>query len=721
MAEDDTTHKHTFCRICEPFCPMLAEINGKGKVIKLKPNLDHPSGGIACHKGLSFLEVHTDPDRLNWPQRRLNPRFEARGNFVDIDWESAMRDIGVRLKSIREKYGHDSIAFYFGNPPSFNASGLLMATQFQDLIDTKMRFSPNSQDTANKFAGAAEIYGSSSSLMVPDLYNTDYLLCLGTNPKVSRWTVFSVPNDGLDQAKRIKQRGGKVRFVNPRKTESSTSETGPTLLIKPATDVYFLAALLNEIEKRGGFDQALLNKYGKHVGELKSFIVQYPAEKVAQVTGITAAAIKEVATEILAAKSAAVYMATGINQSRQGMLCNWLVEMINFATGNLGRTGGSYKPNGIMRYFPPSGSTLNLKTSMGVLKLPNPVGFAALPATILPDLIENGDIRALVIMGGNPLLSVGGGNRMRKACEKLDLMVISDIYRNATGEISDYVLPTADWLERKDINLISDGLQPIPYVQYTDAMEPPAHGRRHAWWIMARMVQAMGLPSPLDANPEQEDGDDIVNSFLAAKELSIDKLKAAAQQTVTFPQGSRDSLFEYCLQHPDKKIDCYPASFTESGLFERCHAIFSELEAEPDDVLKLISLRTPYIHNSWLANTQKFRRGKQSLNPLNMCEDDAAARGLHNGDAICISTPYGAVETQVLINNDLRTGAVAMSHGYGHQKSFALKIASKKPGANYNALMPIGAGTFEPLSYMSWLSGIPITVKKVNEWNTLKS
>jgi formate dehydrogenase len=478
--------------------------------------------------------------------------------------------------------------------------------------------------------------------------------------------------------------------------------------------VYFLAALLNEILVRGGFDEVLLEKHGKNVDDLKRFVQRYSARKVAAVTGIAATTIEEIAIEIITAKSAAVYMSTGVNQSRQGMLSYWLLEMINFATGNLGRKGGVHKPNGLTNYFPPNTGTLTVDTTLGTFRLPDPIGFSALPSVVLPDLIEKGDIRALIVLGGNPLLTMGGEQAMRKACEKLELIVSIDIYRNATGEISDYVLPATDWLERMDINIHGSGMQPIPYVQYTDAMEAPAAGRRNGWWILARLAQEIGVPSPLDKNPMSEDGVDLIDSMLAARNLSIEKMRELSGHTVAFPQERRDILFEWCLQHPDKKIDCYPASFVAAGLFERCDEIFAELEREPADILKLISLRVPYMQNSWLTNTEKFRRGKNAVNPLNINESDAVRYGLFDGDQVRVFNEYGSIETQILINNDLRVGVVAMSHGYGHSKTYGLEVACQNPGANCNALMPMGIGTYEPISYMSWISGVPVEIEKTS-------
>jgi anaerobic selenocysteine-containing dehydrogenase len=706
--------KYTYCRICEPHCSLIAEFDAQGKLCALHPDRSHPAGGIACHKGLSFLDVHNDPDRLNWPIRRTNPRSEERGNFEETDWDSAMADIGARLSAIRDQHGPNAIAFYLGNPFALASStGWVASESLAQTIGTRSLFGSNTQDAANKIAAAGAIYGSLASLMVPDLRNTDYLLCIGGNPKVSRWTVMSTPNDDLAVLHAIRNRGGKVRFLNPRQTESSTDETGPTIRIKPGTDVYFLAALLNEIERQDGFEADAIAVHGKRIDELKTFVRLYPAERVAGVTGISADVVAEVARDIIAAPSAVVYMATGVNQSRQGLLSYWLVEMINFMTGNLGRKGGSYKPTGTVEYFAPAGATMNVETSLGPFELPDPIGYSVMPAAILPALIRNGDIRAMLVLGANPLLSMGAEFELREAVEKLDLMISIDLFRQATGELCDYVLPATDFLEHMDLNILSNGMQLKPYVQYTDAMEAPAAGRRNGWWILARILQSMGLPSPLDANPDADDGHEMVAGMLAARGLTAEALKALPSNTQMLEPDPFDSLYTKCLQHPDGKIDCCPPAFEAKGLFARCQDIFEELSSEPENALKLISLRTRYAHNSWMVNTPKFRRGANSINPLNMAGADAAARGLYDGDTVRVFNAHGSIEAQILIDDNLRTGVVAMTHGYGHQKSYGLKQAQRKPGVNCNILMPVGTDNIEPISYMSWISAVPVEVERV--------
>jgi anaerobic selenocysteine-containing dehydrogenase len=557
------------------------------------------------------------------------------------------------------------------------------------------------------------LYGSASVWTAPDLYNTNYLLCVGGNPKVSHWTIVSVPNDNGDTLKQIKARGGKVQFVNPRKIESSTPETGDTLRIKPDTDVYLLAAILNELKSRDAFDHSIIEKHGKNVEGLLEFVAQYPAERVAPITGIDADTIREIASDYMAADGAIIYVATGVNMGRQGTVAYWIAEMINFLTGNLGRDGGMYRPAGFCKTdLPLPEQEVSIDTSVGTLSMAH--NYNPMPTTVLPDLIDNGDIKALVVLTGNPLLSTPAESKLRESFKRLDVMVATDIMRTDTVELCDYVFPATDWLEREDIPMFSNGSQLRPYVQYTEAMVAPKYECRDDWATMSRLALELG-PSELFERELNENGFAIINQMLAASDLSIDKLSQMPHQTAVIEQPPKEEFYQTDVHHTDGKIDCCPEDFIKAGLLERCEEIFKELEKESPDTLKLITMRTIHMHNGWLSNVPMFRKGINNLNPLNMSEEDAERLGLLDGDDIRVFNKFGSVETQVLINNDLRPGAVALTHGFGHKKAYGLKVASTKAGANYNQLVPTGAETHEPRSYMCWMTGVPVEVEPLNK------
>ncbi|MGW0040864.1 molybdopterin-containing oxidoreductase family protein [Rhodococcus sp. NPDC003348] len=698
---------HTFCRICEPGCGLLAEVDG-GEVTRLQPDRDHPvHRGFSCHKGVHYLQVHRDPDRLDRPLRRANPRSEERGVFEPVDWDDAARDIAERLQDIRRRHGRNALAVYQGNPSAFNGAYYANAATIARGFDTRMRFSAGTQDTSAKYAASEAIYGASMAHPIPDLLHTDYFLCLGSNPQVSHMTLIHI-SDPMAKIRAVKQRGGTVLFVNPRRIESSSPETGDVLQIKPDTDFYFLAALLHEIVFRIGYDRAEVERHGRNVDGLLEFVRRYPAERVASVVGVPAEAILRVAADFCAAPSASIYMATGVNQGRQGALAYWMLTMVSLFSGNLGRWGGNIYSRGVADVVQHSKRKREDPFFDGPFGEMRTVG-GDLPAALLPEFIESPDdpIRALIVVSGNPLLSVGGDGRLRRALEQLELIVTVDLYRTVTGEIADYVLPATDWLEREDVNFLNTmGVAMEPYVQYTPAVVPAAGERRDDWWILSRIQQEMGVPTLLD-DPEPNPFA-AVDAALAESGLSIETLQAMPCQTAVLPEAVPSDVFDIAVQHEDGLIDCCPALFRRS--YASAERIFEELAAEPADQLKLITRRTNYMVNSWLHNIPVLKQGVHQDNPLWMNPDDARGRGLVEGDDVAVRNRHGEVHAVLVYDDALRPGVVAMTHGWGQGTAHGLDVARRHPGVNVNRLAPTGREGYDPLSNQSHLTGIGVDV-----------
>ncbi|AUM12112.1 molybdopterin-containing oxidoreductase family protein [Ketobacter alkanivorans] len=708
-----TTIKHTFCRVCEPSCALIAEVDDN-TLIKLAPDKAHPvTKGFACHKGINFQAIHQDPDRLNVPLVRINPKTEA-GQFRPQSWDQAASDIAAKIKAIQERYGHNAVAAYVGNPTAFNALGSQAMMSFFTQLGTRRLFNSGTQDCSNKFAGAEAVFGTSTLHPIPDLAHTRYALIFGENPKVSHMSFVSMANP-MAQIKHAVKNGATVKFINPRRIESATPATGEVLQIKPDTDLYLMAALLHEIDQGNGFDEEIIAEHGKHIAELRDFIAPYSAEAVAEVTGIDAATIRKTALEFANAESACVHMSTGVNMGRQGTLCYWLLQMLSFVTGNLDQPGGNFYSLG---FYPAAkaGALKNLNkeavffnSEHGELRTIR----GALPGNLLPDMILNDSqpIKALIIIAGNPVLSMGGEAQIRKAFEQLELIIVLDLVRNASGEYADYLLPCTDMLERADINICGLGMQYEPYVQYTDAVVPAAAERKPEWWILAKLEQALGYHSLFD---EAQDHDNIpdpfgrLNKMLRYAELDIEQLKAAPCHTATLPPIPTGRFYRDWLQTDDKRVDCCPPLFADA--IQQAHRLFAELQSEPADQLKLISLRTNYMQNSWYHNMAELKRDNQQENPLHIAPEDAEQRGLQNGQTVSVHNQWGRIHAAVKIDERLRPGTVAMTHGWGNQRSHGLRVAQQFPGTNVNALLPTGPGSFEKLSNQAHMTGIAVVI-----------
>lgn len=703
-----TKNVPTFCRVCEPSCGLVAEVEND-RLIRLRPDNDNPvSRGFACHKGVGFDAIHHDPDRLNVPLKRVNAKSEA-GEFVAQDWAQTIPEVAAALRSIQQKYGNDAVAGYVGNPTAFNALGTQALTSFFMQLGCRRIFTSGTQDCSNKFAGSEAVFGTSTLHPLPDLERTKYALIFGENPKVSHMSFVSMP-DPMEKFRAAKKNGATVYFVNPRRIESATPATGDVLLIKPDTDLYFMAALLHEMDAAGLFREDVIRMHGANIDGLREFIRPFSADAVAAVTGMDAQVTRQVAREFASAESACVHMSTGVNMGRQGTLCYWLLHMLAFVTGNLDKPGGNLYSLGF--YPAAKAGKINLKhvwfpSEFGELRVIR----GALPGNLLPDMIESetSPVRALVVLAGNPLLSMGGGERTRKAFEKLELLIVLDIFRNATGELADYLLPCTDMLERRDLNICGLGMQHAPHVQYTEAVVPPQAQRKEEWWILGKIEQALGLRSVFDAG-ENPDIFARLNKMLGYTGLSIDSVKAAPQSTQVLPASPTGRFYSDWIQTDDQRVDCCPALFAEA--ITRAQDIFAELSAEPAGTLRLISLRTNYMQNSWYHNIEKLKRARQQVNPLHVSVADAQRLSLAEGDAVTVSNTHGRIEAVVRVDETLRDGVVAMTHGWGQERSHGLRVAKKYPGANVNALLPSGPGSYEKLSNQAHMTGVVVQVSR---------
>ena len=696
------TRKRTFCRICEPACGLVATVD-EGEITALAPDREHPiTRGYVCHKGLFALDVHRDPDRLDHPQRRTTH------GHVRIAWDTAIDEIAARLKDVVARHGARAVAGYLGNPGEYNSLLSEAWYTFFGQLGTDRLFNVNTQDCGNKFAAAEAVYGSVTIHPIPDFEQTDFVLLIGENPAVSQMSFCALP-DAMGVLKGVRARGGRVVFVNPRRIESAA--VGELVQIRPDTDVYLLAAMLCEIDRGPGFAAEVIARRARHVEALRALVRDYPAARVAEVTGIPAVQIRQLALDFAAAPRASAHLSTGVNMGRQGTTAYWLMQMLVFVTGNLDRAGGNVLSVGYYERRARAGRLASgevefIETPFGPLRKPQPPVFPY-PGNLLADLVAGHDepIRALVVCAGNPVLSVGGEGHLREVLPTLELLVVIDLYRNATGEYAHYLLPATDAFEREDINGLGVGLQQRPNIQYTQALVAPRGERRHERWILNRLAQAMGYVSTLDEGAHDDPWGKVAH-MLKTRGASFEALRAS--EVIDFGPHRFGRFYDEYLQTADQRVDCCPPVLAPA--ITRMHELFAGLAAEPVGRLKLITKREARQMNSWLANVSRLHTKTNATNYLYMHPQDAATRGLRDGVPVRVFNPHGEVEVPLRISDELLPGVVAMPHGWGQALTPGMRVAQRTPGANCNRLLPTGAGSFEPVSGQAHMTGVPVEV-----------
>lgn len=726
MSGPVTETKTTFCRICEAACGLEVTTEGN-RIVKVEPDREHVvTQGYVCIKGIRFLDVHNSPDRIKHPMKRVGDKW------VRITWDRAFSEIGRKVKELRRQHGPSSIAMYMGNPAAFSGTHPVFSQAFLSGLGSKNFYSAGSQDCNNKFAATIRMYGSPAIQPIPDFDHVDCFIIVGSNPAISQMSFVSAPRP-IERLKAIEQRGGKVYFVNPRKTESARG-LGEQVFVRPDTDVYFLLAFLNELIATGGVRHDLIGKYMKNWDAAEKLARQWTPEQAEKVTGIPAEKLREMVARYRNSKGSALYCSTGLNMAKNSTLAYWVLNVINCVSGNLDRRGGMIVSRGLVDL-----PRLGKMAGVGARKARSRIGnfesvMDSFPAGVLPDEIltpGEGQIRALFVSAGNPLLSCPNGSRMEEALKKLELIVSVDMFRNETGNLAHYILPSLSFFERPDLPMPANGFQPVPYLQWTDAMVQPDAEQRDEWWIYTELARACGI-SIFGAKPVQAyfNLNRLVSKLpligsrvgfrpermmemlvLASRQITPWALRKKPHGVLLKPNPAGDFLGKRVLTG-DGKIDLAPPDLVEAAR-DLVRDYAEELQGR--EQLKLISKRERFTHNSWMHNIEEFVKGERRTNYLYMHPEDARRAELEDGDLAEISSATATVTAPVKITDEMMPRVVALPHGWGHRKADGLSIASRTSGANANLLAADGPGALEKFAGMAHLNGIRVEVRRAVE------
>lgn len=718
--------RHTFCRICEASCGLIAEVE-HNRVVSLAPNKEHQGTlGFSCMKGLQQNSMYDSPDRLRYPLKRVGDEFQR------ISWKQALSEIGAKVKSLRAQ-SPQSIGMYVGTAAGFSILHPIFAEGFMQGLGSHNIYSSSTQDCANRFAAASEMYGFPFFQPFVDLDHVECMLIVGTNPVVSKWTFLQVAHP-IKRMKEVKARGGRIIVVDPRYNETA-KVAGEHHFIQPNSDVFFFLSFLADIFARGCYDAQQLNKHTSGLDSLVALAAQWPAERTADVTGISAAALREMVSAFVEAKGAAIVTGTGLGMGQDGTLAQWLAECITAVTGNLDRRGGTLVGEGIFDF-----AAFAQKNDMFMRKERSRVGNfrelnGAFPGAILADEILTpgvDQIKAMFVTGGNPLLTMANSDRLRDAMQQLELLVVTDIYLNETASLADYVLPATSPLQRPDLPFVFPlflGMQSIPYLAATEALVTPQDEQRDEASIYVDLATACGVG--LFASKAVQG---ILRSMKGINSLIKRDAQAGVPQQFILDQMLRRSgngSFKQMLQHQNGKMrkQVEPGSFlgkrpvTDDGLvhlapeefLSAAEALTARHEqlaaANASGTMRLISKRSHSTHNSWTQNIEALTNGEHNRsNFVYINPEDGERLGLGNGDIADIRSATATIRLPVKLLPELMKGTVSVPHGWGHQNARGLSVASKLSGANVNLLASDGPGSVELLSGMSHLSGIPVAV-----------
>ena len=403
------------CNLCEAICGIEIE-HADSEILSIKGDQDDPfSRGHICPKALALKEIYEDKNRLKFPVKRFGNEWK------EISWTEAFDETAEKLLEIQAKYGRNSVATFQGNPSVHNFGTLLNSGEILKALKTNNNFSATSVDQLPHHFAAWTMLGHPLLMPIPDIDRTDYFLILGANPLASNGSLMTAP-DVINRLEDIKRRGGKIVLIDPRKTETARVASEHHF-IKPASDVYFLLALINVLFAENLVNLKRLAEFTDGVETLREISKDYAPETVENLTGISANEIRRIAVEFAGSKTAVCYGRIGVSTQSFGSLCHWLINSINILTGNFDRAGGAMFTAPAFDILQASkGGNIFNRWQSRVRNLPEFMG--ELPVAALSEEIEtdgDGQIKALITSCGNPVLSTPNGSRLDRALEKLGI------------------------------------------------------------------------------------------------------------------------------------------------------------------------------------------------------------------------------------------------------------------------------------------------------------
>jgi anaerobic selenocysteine-containing dehydrogenase len=696
------TLHHRACHLCEAICGLTIETethaDGSQQILSIKGDAqDSFSNGHICPKAVALQDIQHDPDRIRQPMRRVGNEWQA------IEWDEAFALVAERLADIQARHGQNAVAVYQGNPSVHNYGLMTHSNYFLGQLKTRNRYSATSVDQLPHHLTSHLMYGHGLLIPIPDIDHTDFMLILGGNPLASNGSIMTVPNVEK-RLKAIKARGGKVVVVDPRRSETA-SIADQHIFVRPGGDAALLFGVLNTLFEEGLTRTSHLPIDG--IEEVRKAVADFTAEAMSVRCGVPAETIRQLARDFAGADKAVCYGRMGVSTQVFGTLCQWVVQLINLVTGNLDRVGGVLCTEpAVDLVATTSGGHFNRWQSR-VSGLPEYAG--ELPVSALAEEMltpGEGQIRALVTVAGNPVLSTPNGRQLEQALDGLEFMLCVDFYINETTRYADLILPPTAPLEHDHYDTTFNVFAVRNVTRFNEPVLAKPAGALHDWEIFVGLAKAFAAKTEAVLKPTMEPAQMIdmglrfgLYGDKSEHQLSVAKLRE-------HPHGIdlgalKPNLLER-LKTPSKTVVAAP------DILLNDLARFAAQPAPKADELVLIGRRHVRSNNSWMHNYHRLVKGKPR-HQLLMNPQDMASRALTDGQLVSVRSRVGMIEVEAVGSDEMMQGVVSLPHGWGHGRpGVQMAIASAQPGASANDLTD--ERQLDVLSGNAALNGVPVVV-----------
>lgn len=711
----------TYCRNCGGFCGIELDVENN-KIIAVRGDNDNAaSQGYFCVKGYSSMDFHNGEDRLLNCKKRLPD-----GSFANIEQEQLLDEIAEKLRLLIDQYGPRSVALFNGT----HSKSTLVYSMTKSLMDSIG--SPNTFSTMTIDQSAKWVCNGRMGVVPTGKYrdeDADVLMLVGNNPAVSHMSIpwSGIRNAGpMRAAREAKRRGMKLIVVDPRLTETAR-QADIHVRIKPGDDPILFAGLIRLVIENGWYDKAFCTRYTAQFEQLIKAVEPFNVDYVAKRIEVPSEQLIEVARVFGTASKSSAGTGTGANMNRNSNLSEHMVEAFNAICGGFRKAGDTVTNPGLM-----SGS---VPKTFGVFpanrtweREPKAVSDGSIgqlkgefPSGILNEEITSDSpnrIRALIALGGNPVMALGDPDKTVPAFKELDLLITIDPRLTESALLSDYVVAPSLPYERHDCTLISDLFHYLPFAQYAPPAITPPPGVLPDWEFIWGLGKRLGcqfelrspfygtpfseLPEGYTLNMEQKpDPEELIDALCKQSHVSLDVLKA-------HPSGFAPVSTPMRIAEPEED-DGARLSLMPDDVAQELAAELREQEHNSEFPLLLSCRRMLEAMNGSFRDAGRTRKRFKS-NPLYMHPDDIERYHLENSETVLVESKFGRVSAVLKQDLSMKPGVVAITHMWGSALDDSLHHSS---GTNVGRLISLTENR-QAINRMPLFSGVEVRVFRLD-------
>lgn len=640
------TEKKSFCRICGSGCGIVVQLDGE-QIVKVRADEDHPvSRGYTCPKGRAIGLDHDRADRLEVPMIREN------GELRPTTWDHVLDDLAAKLSGIIDTAGPRGVGTFIGGGGFLDASGFYSLLTFLKTIGTPSAYSDMTIDSVSKALSAELVTGITGLEPRADLANTKMVIFIGTNPVIShtRTIQMHAPTAAMRD---MRAHGAELWTIDPRRTETATRSDGH-IQPRPGLDYAVLGYAIRELLIEGA-DFDYLECHAQGVDKLRSAVERFTLERTSAIAGVDRETLQAFVAAIRKAGRLSVETGTGVTMQRAGNVTGWLSLALMAVTGSLDREGGAWVNPG--RIFQKDKADFPAAPEDGWNR-PGPESRPELrgtngdyPCAAIPDEVAAGNLRAMMVYGGNLEVCLPETNRSYGALKQLEVLAVFDVRENRTTDIATHVLPTKGQLERADMSFVTDSSFPLMVTQYTPALVEPLGQRKAFWWIQGQLGKRMGIDFFPGFDVDTGTDDTFLAYLLSLFGHDFEQLKE--QRLIV-----EEPIIGWVQRFVDEKVGGW--RLAPRLLAEQLAQLETrESEADPKALI-LIPRRQKYHENSKLLD---LRDPPQVF----MNSRDASQAGLEEGELVRVRSANGDVARPLKIDDTLRPGCINVPHGWSDE------------------------------------------------------